>query len=228
MLDRQITVNDLPVGRSVEETIRLIQAFQFTVRLSVFSESHIYWSSVQIQDKHGEVCPANWTVGAKTIKADPLAKLEYFETTANNQTNPNSIVNGTKRARVDWMEVVAVVCWVVCYSQILLLSFRDAPITQTTDPLVLNLEAWKILTFQLTAISHHSSCLKKVLSLPRISVFRWLLKCVQRDKKFVPYLPELEHWRLRLQRKNLLSCAVSAGYHVRNHCVRLFKSLHCT
>ena len=29
---RQITVNDLPVGRSVDETIRLLQAFQFTVR----------------------------------------------------------------------------------------------------------------------------------------------------------------------------------------------------
>jgi alkyl hydroperoxide reductase subunit AhpC len=29
---RQITVNDLPVGRSVEETVRLIKAFQFTVR----------------------------------------------------------------------------------------------------------------------------------------------------------------------------------------------------
>jgi alkyl hydroperoxide reductase subunit AhpC len=28
---RQITVNDLPVGRSVDETIRLIKAFQFTV-----------------------------------------------------------------------------------------------------------------------------------------------------------------------------------------------------
>lgn len=27
---RQITINDLPVGRSVEETIRLVQAFQFT------------------------------------------------------------------------------------------------------------------------------------------------------------------------------------------------------
>ena len=27
---RQITVNDLPVGRSVDETIRLVQAFQFT------------------------------------------------------------------------------------------------------------------------------------------------------------------------------------------------------
>ena len=29
---RQITVNDLPVGRSVDETMRLIKAFQFTVR----------------------------------------------------------------------------------------------------------------------------------------------------------------------------------------------------
>ena len=29
---RQITENDLPVGRSVEETIRLVKAFQFTVR----------------------------------------------------------------------------------------------------------------------------------------------------------------------------------------------------
>lgn len=32
---RQITVNDLPVGRSVDETIRLLQAFQFTVRLII-------------------------------------------------------------------------------------------------------------------------------------------------------------------------------------------------
>lgn len=30
---RQITVNDLPVGRSVDETVRLIKAFQFVVRL---------------------------------------------------------------------------------------------------------------------------------------------------------------------------------------------------
>lgn len=28
---RQITINDLPVGRSVDETLRLIKAFQFTV-----------------------------------------------------------------------------------------------------------------------------------------------------------------------------------------------------
>ena len=32
---RQITVNDLPVGRSVDETIRLIKAFQFVVSNSL-------------------------------------------------------------------------------------------------------------------------------------------------------------------------------------------------
>ncbi|EAU83474.2 Cys 2 peroxiredoxin [Coprinopsis cinerea okayama7 len=64
---RQITVNDLPVGRSVDETIRLIKAFQFT-------------------EKYGEVCPANWTEGSKTIKTDPVAKLEYFGA-ANGEVN---------------------------------------------------------------------------------------------------------------------------------------------
>ncbi|KAH9475020.1 Peroxiredoxin-2 [Psilocybe cubensis] len=82
---RQITVNDLPVGRSVDETIRLIKAFQFT-------------------DTHGEVCPANWVEGSKTIKADPHAKLEYF-TTINGATNghTNGEVNGSskKRTRVE-------------------------------------------------------------------------------------------------------------------------------
>ena len=57
---RQITINDLPVGRSVEETLRLVQAFQFT-------------------DKHGEVCPANWKPGKKTMKADPSQSKEYFD-----------------------------------------------------------------------------------------------------------------------------------------------------
>ncbi|XP_045485779.1 peroxiredoxin 1 isoform X1 [Pieris rapae] len=56
---RQITVNDLPVGRSVDETLRLVQAFQFT-------------------DKYGEVCPANWHPGSKTIKPDTKAAQEYF------------------------------------------------------------------------------------------------------------------------------------------------------
>jgi len=57
---RQITVNDLPVGRSVDETLRLVQAFQFT-------------------DKHGEVCPAGWKPGADTIKANPKESGEYFQ-----------------------------------------------------------------------------------------------------------------------------------------------------
>ncbi|XP_057308308.1 peroxiredoxin-2-like [Hydractinia symbiolongicarpus] len=56
---RQITMNDLPVGRSVDETLRLVQAFQYT-------------------DKHGEVCPAGWKPGADTIVPDPKKKLNYF------------------------------------------------------------------------------------------------------------------------------------------------------
>ncbi|KAI9286689.1 thioredoxin-like protein [Umbelopsis sp. AD052] len=56
---RQITINDLPVGRSVDETLRLVEAFQFT-------------------DKHGEVCPAGWQKGGKTIKPDVTKSKEYF------------------------------------------------------------------------------------------------------------------------------------------------------
>ncbi|XP_068900714.1 peroxiredoxin 2-like [Tenebrio molitor] len=57
---RQITINDLPVGRSVDETLRLVQAFQFT-------------------DEHGEVCPANWAPGKKTMKPDPEGSKTYFQ-----------------------------------------------------------------------------------------------------------------------------------------------------
>lgn len=56
---RQMTINDLPVGRSVEETLRLVQAFQYT-------------------DKHGEVCPANWKPGGDTMKPDPKGSKDYF------------------------------------------------------------------------------------------------------------------------------------------------------
>ncbi|CAG2123553.1 unnamed protein product, partial [Medioppia subpectinata] len=55
---RQITINDLPVGRSVDETLRLINAFQF-------------------YEKHGEVCPANWKPEAPTI--NPKKASDYFE-----------------------------------------------------------------------------------------------------------------------------------------------------
>lgn len=57
---RQITVNDLPVGRSVDEVLRLVKAFQFT-------------------DKHGEVCPAGWQPDGLTIKPTPGQSQEYFE-----------------------------------------------------------------------------------------------------------------------------------------------------
>ncbi|CAF1263067.1 unnamed protein product [Rotaria magnacalcarata] len=56
---RQITMNDLPVGRSTDETLRLLQAFQYT-------------------DKHGEVCPAGWRPGSDTIIPNPEEKLKYF------------------------------------------------------------------------------------------------------------------------------------------------------
>nr|XP_054100379.1 peroxiredoxin-2-like [Callithrix jacchus] len=56
---RQITVNDLPVGRSVDEALRLVQAFQYT-------------------DKHGEVCPAGWKPGSDTIKPNMDDSKEYF------------------------------------------------------------------------------------------------------------------------------------------------------
>lgn len=56
---RQVTINDLPVGRSVDETLRLVQAFQYT-------------------DEYGEVCPANWRPGDKTMKPDPKKSKEYF------------------------------------------------------------------------------------------------------------------------------------------------------
>eukprot|EP00043_Microstomoeca_roanoka_P004267 m.48616 g.48616 ORF g.48616 m.48616 type:complete len:237 (+) comp12416_c1_seq1:292-1002(+) len=57
---RQITMNDLPVGRSVDETLRLIKAFQFS-------------------DAHGVVCPAGWKPGDDTIVPNPQDKLDYFK-----------------------------------------------------------------------------------------------------------------------------------------------------
>ena len=53
------TINNLSVGRSVEEALRTIQAFQF-VR------------------QNGEVCPANWQPGERTIEPSVLGAAEYF------------------------------------------------------------------------------------------------------------------------------------------------------
>lgn len=56
---RQITMNDLPVGRSVDETLRLVQAFQYT-------------------DTHGEVCPAGWKPGSDTVRIVYKIRGWYF------------------------------------------------------------------------------------------------------------------------------------------------------
>ncbi|KAJ3014045.1 hypothetical protein HKX48_005383 [Thoreauomyces humboldtii] len=52
-------VNDLPIGRNVDEYLRLLEALRFHA-------------------EHGEVCPANWQKGGKSIKTDPAASKEYF------------------------------------------------------------------------------------------------------------------------------------------------------
>ncbi|MEZ6183539.1 MAG: peroxiredoxin [Planctomycetota bacterium] len=59
---RHSTINDLPVGRNVDEALRVIQAFQYV-------------------EEHGEVCPANWTPGADTMKPDPVGSQAYFKKT---------------------------------------------------------------------------------------------------------------------------------------------------
>src|SRR4029077_12773700 len=46
---RSQIVNDLPLGRNIDELLRMVDALQF-------------------HEKHGEVCPAGWTKGSTAIK----------------------------------------------------------------------------------------------------------------------------------------------------------------
>ncbi|GKT15401.1 Peroxiredoxin, AhpC-type like protein [Aduncisulcus paluster] len=55
------TINNLPVGRNADETLRLIQAFKY------------------VDEHDGEGIPCGWTPGEKTIKTDPEGKLEWFQ-----------------------------------------------------------------------------------------------------------------------------------------------------
>jgi len=57
---RHQLVNDLPLGRSVDEALRLVDALQFF-------------------EENGEVCPANWKKGDLTIKPSPADSREYLE-----------------------------------------------------------------------------------------------------------------------------------------------------
>ncbi len=56
---RHQVVNDLPLGRSVDEALRMVQALQFF-------------------EKNGEVCPANWKEGARTIKPTVDDSKSFF------------------------------------------------------------------------------------------------------------------------------------------------------
>lgn len=56
---RHQVVNDLPLGRNVDEMIRMVDAVEFT-------------------EEHGEVCPAGWHQGDKGMKADPKGVAEYL------------------------------------------------------------------------------------------------------------------------------------------------------
>ncbi|KAI8471919.1 MAG: 2-cys peroxiredoxin, chloroplastic [Monoraphidium minutum] len=54
------TINNLGFGRSVDETLRVLQAIQY------------------IQSHPDEVCPAGWTPGSATMKPDPKGSKDYF------------------------------------------------------------------------------------------------------------------------------------------------------
>lgn len=54
------TINNLAIGRSVEETLRTLQAVQY------------------VQENPDEVCPAGWKPGEKTMKPDSKLSKEYF------------------------------------------------------------------------------------------------------------------------------------------------------
>ncbi|OXB68527.1 hypothetical protein ASZ78_000464 [Callipepla squamata] len=80
---RQITINDLPVGRSVDETLRLVQAFQFTDKHGEGVLWCLYKTSSRSScgDLHVlvvSVCPAGWKPGSDTIKPDVQKSKEYF------------------------------------------------------------------------------------------------------------------------------------------------------
>jgi len=57
---RHQLVNDLPLGRNVDETLRMVDALQYN-------------------EKNGEVCPANWTKGTKAMKPNQEGLKEYFK-----------------------------------------------------------------------------------------------------------------------------------------------------
>lgn len=62
-LVRHQVINDLPLGRNIDEMLRMIDALQFT-------------------EEHGEVCPAGWNKGSKGMQASPEGVASYLSENA--------------------------------------------------------------------------------------------------------------------------------------------------
>ena len=60
---RHQLVNDLPLGRNVDEAIRMVDALQF-------------------HEQHGEVCPANWQKGKEGMKPNAEGVASYLKSNA--------------------------------------------------------------------------------------------------------------------------------------------------
>ncbi len=56
---RHLLINDLPLGRSVDEVLRMVDALSYI-------------------EKHGEVCPANWQPGVKAMSPTAEGLVSYF------------------------------------------------------------------------------------------------------------------------------------------------------
>jgi len=56
---QHVTLNNLPLGRNVDEALRTLDAIQY-------------------HDEHGEVCPANWSKGKNAMKATNDGLKNYF------------------------------------------------------------------------------------------------------------------------------------------------------
>ncbi len=57
---RHAVINDLPLGRNIDEMIRMVDTMLFT-------------------NEHGEVCPAGWSKGDEGMKADTKGVAEYLD-----------------------------------------------------------------------------------------------------------------------------------------------------
>lgn len=59
MIVRHAVINDLPLGRNIDEMVRMADTLNFVT-------------------EHGEVCPANWHKGQEAMKADPKGVADYL------------------------------------------------------------------------------------------------------------------------------------------------------